>query len=460
MHVEDQRRRPVRPLASSESLARRVPAEQYSHTRSRRRDPRAGGPGMRHRWLATSLAGVLALLATSASVTSAAERPLGINAVDGTSSADEVFTVAMTRLNESKLSGFAGSARHDDGTYEIRWKKPLPTSVVDALAPDQDLVRLVPADFSQADVISASEALLDQARQRTVPDIAAVAASTDGTGLIVEVEESVLASQPVGDLEAWYSKAVNMPVQVREGAKPEPSSGRQDDSSPWNGGGLIRDPSNPNTLYCSLGFGAVNSSGYGRMLSARHCDTSGNIAWRNGNLEPHTLGGTAVSVKTTNDTMMIDPVGGSAGWVFGGKWNEPFGTARYDFEVARDLNSSEGIYVCTSGANSGEHCNLRVDGDTGIVTWTCGPAFCHGWRATENDADPAVSHVGGDSGGPVYQMRSDGRVNAVGIIYGGTWAGTCPSSRRFAVTNCWRTTWYNDVQMVLASWNLVIAASP
>lgn len=157
--------------------------------------------------------------------------------------------------------------------------------------------------------------------------------------------------------------------------------------------------------------------------------------------------------------MSIDPIGGSAGWVFGGTWNEPFGTARYDFQVARDLNSSEGISVCTSGSNSGEHCGLIVDGDAGIVTFSCPPGTCYGWRAT-NPNGTTVSVVGGDSGGPVYQMRSDGRVNALGIIYGGTNPGTCPSRRFTNGTNCYRTVYYNDVQLILSDWNLVIATSP
>lgn len=416
---------------------------------------------MKGRWI--GIAAVCAVTAVCAVLPGPSAGAAPTAAVE-ISPSDDKFEAAMDRLKASGESGYAGSRRLDDGTYELFWKQPIQPGVTGALDAVKKEVKLTPVGVSQAERFRAGESLFAEARSGAIPKVQVVSALADHSGLLVEVEPEVFAKYDPSALAVTYSQLVGLPVEVREGEHLVLASGRQDDSTPYNGGGMIRNASTGN--FCSLGFGAVNSSGYGRMLSAAHCDESGgNVAWKNGNLEALSTGGTAVSIKSLNDTMIIDPIGGSAGWVFGGKWNEPFGTARYDFQVARDLNSSAGISVCTSGANSGEHCGLIVSniGSGGIAQFDCNGGDCFGWRARHPSGTLAVAQ--GDSGGPVYQMRSDGRVNGLGIVTLLSEELTCtglrfyfgPAGNRLV---CGRTVWYTDVQMVLRDWNLVIATDP
>ena len=75
----------------------------------------------------------------------------------------------------------------------------------------------------------------------------------------------------------------------------------------------------------------------------------------------------------------------------------------------------QGQRVCTSGAVTGEHCNLRTT-NTNVVS-RCSTAACTGFLFLNDSGGPALGI--GDSGGPVYIMKSDGTVGARGIISGG-----------------------------------------
>ncbi len=95
---------------------------------------------------------------------------------------------------------------------------------------------------------------------------------------------------------------------------------------------------------------------------------------------------------------------------------------RYHLRVAGHSNNNIGDLVCTSGANSGEHCSLRVTNDA--VLWPCNGYTCSGSKA--EPATATVAAVGGDSGGPVYSNRADGRVTARGITSAVSHAVPCP----------------------------------
>jgi hypothetical protein len=344
----------------------------------------------------------------------------------------------------------------------VLWKAPLPKEVaaLDGTELDGFGIDVRSAQYSQADLLSLSDRLLEASRAGTVPSIIGAKGNDDASGLIVEASATTLAKVSSEVLSKDLSSIVDAPVEVRVGEKPVVPTSRQNDSDPWYGGGMMEAPGfNPPDdlnpyLFCSTGFAAVTSGSFGRLLSARHCDTDDGIvcdrAWKDGHHDPLTDGGADVDCHQTNDTLLIDPIGGTDGWVHGGPWDATSSNSRYHLKVAGDASPVYLQKVCSSGANSGEHCNLQV-ADSTLFSWNCGPGTCHGWRA-QNPNSTKVAVVGGDSGGPVYMNRDDGRVGARGIIYGGNVDGNC-GDVRFAVSNCFRTVWFNDIESVLNQWN-------
>jgi hypothetical protein len=187
----------------------------------------------------------------------------------------------------------------------------------------------------------------------------------------------------------------------------------------------------------------VTDTGFGRLLTALHCGDC-DIAWKDGHHDPLTNGGTDVDCHARDDSQLIDPIGGTDGWVHGGPWDATSTNSRYHLKVAAATSSFFGEFVCSSGANSGEHCGTLSTKNSNIVTWGCGSGTCHGWQASKPGSPPEANVVGGDSGGPVYHPRDDGRVGARGVIWGGAINGSC-GSVRFAVTNCFKEVWFNDI---------------
>ncbi len=319
-------------------------------------------------------------------------------------------------------------------------------------------ISIVETTYSEDDIVKASELVLDAAQKRMIPQVSYVTGSDDGNSLLVAFAVDVFSTHSSVKLQNEISLLTSMNVEVKEAQGPEPA-GRQNDSAPWFGGGMMEHPNfNPPGdldpyIFCSTGFSVLLSNGYGRLLSARHCDTYGNLAWKNGQHDALTNGGDDVDISETDDSMLIDPVGGTAGWVHGGPWNASSSHPRYHLKVANAISPSADAFMCTSGANSGEHCGLQVINSI-IASWTCEfGGTCHGWLATESSTTLAI--VGGDSGGPAYSNRTDGRVTARGIIYGGSSLTDC-GQVRFSVSNCYSTVYIVGIERLLNLWAVTI----
>ena len=219
-----------------------------------------------------------------------------------------------------------------------------------------------------------------------------------------------------------------------------------------------------NTGKCSVGFAAVTSGGAGRLLSAAHCDSTGNVAWTDGNGDPLTNGGADVSVQgPTLDSMRMDPVGGTAGWVHGGPWNATSSTSRYHLKVAATGVNSVGDLICTSGMNTGENCNAQV---IAVGVQRACPTPFNASQCTYDELQSFGSFYAiiakGDSGGPVYRPRSDGRVNASNIISGAPMDATvnCPSSMAYPGNTCFYQARVTPIRPVLTHWDLTIETTP
>lgn len=103
---------------------------------------------------------------------------------------------------------------------------------------------------------------------------------------------------------------------------------RQNDFAPWQGGGGM----SSNQGSCTVGF-AVLDGVQGRLLSAGHCDPGGEANMRDAHGDTLSYGGDNISVRHTNDTMLMDPVDGTIAEVYGGRWDAPRDAGRYEFKV-------------------------------------------------------------------------------------------------------------------------------
>lgn len=345
-------------------------------------------------------------------------------------------------------------------TITVRWKGPVPdalrTIATDAAGSGMSLV-IEPANYSQEEVLAAGRLLRAQFKgQEWRP--ALVYATPERDALIVGVTEAAAKEKGIAALAAMFESLTGMPVQVRVTGEIVGAT-RQNDATPWSGGALIVNSQNGGS--CSTGF-AVLDGAYGRLLSAAHCDLSGNASWYDGTeSDIFTYGSTYVDVRQHDwESLLIDPVGGTQGKVYGGPWNAGTSDPHYKQGVAGASATGYGDSVCTSGANSGEHCGIFIVDQAVIYGCPVTDYDCYG--SIGEKPNNAISIAQGDSGGPVYAYNADGRVRAKGIIsgfYPGTEV-TCPSMATGPGPLCSYQVIYVGINPLLTFWGVTLETSP
>lgn len=281
----------------------------------------------------------------------------------------------------------------------------------------------------------------------------------DSSAVVVKVADlATIGAAKRETLVSTLQALTGLPIRLTESTSFVNTS-RSDAQAPWKGGAIMRHGST-NWHICSTGFSVLRGTN-GFTLSAAHCDehvTGDNWAWYDGALnDTITTGGAQVSLSgALLDSMLIDPVGGTTGLVFGGAWNEPSSTYRYQLSVAGSASTFLGDHLCTSGANSGEHCRLLVTDHDDVA---CGGAVCHRWIAASPDTN-GVAVVGGDSGGPVYTNLGSDQVGARGIIMAGADTVTCGPTYTGQVLGqapgCYNLVRFAGIGDVLSHWNATI----
>lgn len=208
-------------------------------------------------------------------------------------------------------------------------------------------------------------------------------------------------------------------LSVEISQPPAPTS-RQNDFSPWQGGAAIRIGSGG---YCSDAF-AVRRASTGKryLLTAGHCMPNGGGSSYDG--AGDVMGSGASSEILYNRDSLL--VGLSSNNNIGRVYDGPYDEQTYYKNIIGANFSYNGDYVCTSGANSGVHCNIKVINDNTTATvngYTVSPIVIG------SQVNGSVSHVGGDSGGPVFAVTSvDANREARGVISIGynNYTVTCP----------------------------------
>lgn len=361
----------------------------------------------------------------------------------------------------------------DKQQVHLYWKGTPPAEVLYGLGTQPNGVELIleQAVYSDVELLVAGERILDAGRLKGGVRIQGVARTPNMSGLIAEVTRADLQARSAGNeespqralLEVDLGSIAGVPVDVVEGAPPVPTT-RQNDSPPWQGGGAMRFVG-ASTSYCTTGFAVLNSSGQGRLLSAAHCDTTGDREIRDGTGNQEIAPGNAsVDIRIAGiDSMIIDPSAspGTIGKVFGGAFNQAAGTAKYEYHVGGSGgvgSAQEGDEVCLSGANSGEHCNKTITDGTYLLDCPGNPSL--NCNAFVYGAATGITVAQGDSGGPIYVERSDGRVGARGIQSAGrgttevTPSSNCPNvADNDPVVRCFRSGIGISITRILDYWS-------
>ncbi|HVK28568.1 MAG TPA: hypothetical protein VM575_09505 [Nocardioides sp.] len=346
---------------------------------------------------------------------------------------------AVDRVGElvTAFEGAKGFARaavdYDRRSVAVLWKGQPPAGLTKLAETDPDGVDVTidQAEYSEEEIRAAGMSLMnDEIAAGSDRTITATYADEASGALVVEVDSAAPSSARSSATKDRYSKRVgNIPVTIRAGTGRTQQTTRQNDYAPYKGGAGILLPQGAAAAYCTTGFAITMSNGTGRLLTAGHCGETGGIVRDASN---QGIGYLSSVDEPTWDSALVDPTASPAttGVIYGGgSYNQP-GSARYMLDVAGGASPLFGQEVCTGGANSGEHGGSACTGIT--VTNTsinvqCGAYVCNTFRITSTARTLALAS--GDSGGPVYIQRTDGRVGARGVIMGGDTAKVvgCPS---------------------------------
>lgn len=314
-------------------------------------------------------------------------------------------------------------------TLDTFWKGEAPADVQkraeEAGAAVGVAVKFIPTELSLEDSLAAMDLIWATARVMGVK-LDEVRPTSNYSGLEADVMPGVEADLAL--LEATLSKVAGISVKVGRGLGAINLT-RQNDSSPWQAGAAVQTLS---SAACTMGFAATKNGGGDRILSAGHCDDTGNSAWWDATGQVISSGGNLTGLKPHWDSMLIIPDSGNTlGAIYGGPWNNPLGGPRYTLPTVGSGAAVEGQSVCAGGANSGERCPL-VTGTTNL-TFHCfdGTQDCLGFRVRNPSGGQVAGQ--GDSGGPIYWPTGNGTMAARGIIATGApgYSVTCS-------TNMWQ----------------------
>ncbi|MGC3860614.1 hypothetical protein ACPSM1_10560 [Micromonospora chersina] len=325
-------------------------------------------------------------------------------------SVQDRLNAAAGEITAARGAGFAGVvAAPETRRLTVYWKGRVPGSVRDLARQLSVPVTFKPARFHQREMVAEAQRLAAD------PRAVSVAAKVDGSGLAVTVTGGALASGRRDVL-----RTARLPLDVSTASSPTLLN-RQNDFAPYWGGARYYAGGG-----CSTGFGVYWNDAR-QILSAGHCGANGQVAYDGGG--PTDTMGPIINDNNPRDTLMIRVAAG--GRIYTGAYN-----AATSIGVGGAASDYVGNYVCTGGSSSGEHCSLRVSVVNQFVNvgYVIGPV-----TQANHIVAGSCAAAPGDSGGPVYSYRSDGRVDARGTVSAGvTGTAVCPG----VSPNGSSTVWY------------------
>lgn len=221
----------------------------------------------------------------------------------------------------------------------------------------------------------------------------------------ITVEGTYTASEGAAapKVKAIVDTASGTAVSVKGGVEARPTAAvRSNDWAPFNAGGYMKN----GTSVCSSGF-ALRVAGGNWTTTARHCVET---PWYDRDNSATSYGSTRY-VSSDGAARVLTATGSP--YVFDGAWNN---TAGYHKTVSGYADVSLGDHVCTSGGNSGVHCNIKIT--SMYVSFNDGYGNVANIRGDQQTAGQ-IAVIQGDSGGPVFVPNADGtHVGASGMIQG------------------------------------------
>jgi hypothetical protein len=390
---------------------------------------------------------------------------------------DELFAVqqmldsAAIRIEDAAGrpgSGFTSlSVDAETASLTVRWKgRPSAgeTAVLDAVRRSGIKVRLVPANYSRAQLdaqvslIAQDAGVAGAAGER----IMRIAKRPDGSGVDVALSAatgiSAGPSQAGQSLPHLQTARTAGEVTVTSAGDPPHLTTRQDDDgySGLSGGSLLRVTLYNEVRYCSSAF-AVRWNGSDYLTTADHCGFTGYDVKNGSRVIGHGTPGPGIFY----DLAFVQTPGGSQGRIFTGVGAYEQGTQGY-LPVKSASHTHLGDWLCVSGAFTGWACSIRASGPT-LDCFNKIDDVCV-------RVEGGISSVGqkimgdGDSGGPVWLpingiTNPNSGVNARGVIHsspdnasGNFPRYDCLDKVRGGIRDCWTALWFTDILDAMQPW--------
>lgn len=168
---------------------------------------------------------------------------------------------------------------------------------------------------------------------------------------------------------------------------------------------------------CSSGFSIRYNGTTVHSTTARHCDSNvfRSRNYSTSDLTKYKLGLTHAWANNGQARIMTAPGGVRM-------WDGPYDDGNFTKVVGSLRDPTGGASICTSGGNSGVHCNLRIYDMS--VPDDDGYGSELNVLARQNISGSAFAAAPGDSGGAVFVPTSDGKVGAMGMIQNGRYQYT------------------------------------
>lgn len=365
--------------------------------------------------------------------------------------------------NESStIQGFS-SLDYDvpNKTLNLYWQGTPPQSVRDSIAQaSQSGVRVntLSAQRSLSASLDAQQRLSSNMENASDSNDTSnsIDIRSDGSGLdlVTEEDPSTASGFPDDMSEVAYehelTDAAGIPVDVKLSDAEFSNTSRQNDSSPFYAGAGLE---TPNGGYCSSGFAASRGSGSSTtyyLFTAYHC---GSGTFMDRSLETIGSAGPLGPPQRSYDVSAIKIKSGasSGGYTYDGPW----GSGSFSKAVGGRGSANKGKRFCTSGANSGVHCSIQVYATNSRVHYASGQIVFGLTKASTKASGIAVAQ--GDSGGPVFGPYAGGwtKVQAVGIISGGSSGTSCPSLASPGAT-CFKNVFFQPVSTFLTQYSATL----
>jgi hypothetical protein len=265
-------------------------------------------------------------------------------------------------------------------------------------------VTVVPAPYSYARLQAARKRLRTDQRFAAT-GVTVVRIPVDGTGLEIGFGASLRAKAG-----PFALPDLGVPTRSISRGMPVPLIGRADDTPPFWGGAIIQ---NRQGAFCSSGFSLRKADGHPFTMTDYHCQDPVTAATRFWTYTGTELGVT-YEWDALQDTTIIDtqPNGGSGAGIYTKGTPSGYSAAR----VTGWGVNRVGDFVCTSGAFSGELCDIEITDVHAEVPTSAGTFV----EMAEGEQIQLKSAAGqGDSGGPVFSWDTDDTVTARGLVAAG-----------------------------------------